>query len=501
MGKANAVIHPAWHHGPVNRRVFGSFVEHMGRCVYTGIFEPDHPSADEHGFRQDVAELVREMGVTLVRYPGGNFVSGYRWEDGVGPKEERPTRLDYGWRSIEPNEVGTNEFLAWCERMGIEPMLAVNLGSRGMSEAMEYLEYVNGEQGTELADRRVDHGYERPWNVGIWCLGNEMDGPWQVGHRTAHEYARLSQEVANVFHRFDDTLELVACGSSNRQMPTFGTWEREVLEHTFDYVSNISAHAYYEPIDGDVVSFLCAAEDMDRFIASVRATADHVAAVKQSTKRITVSFDEWNVWYQSRFGGENSIEIQHAPRLIEDTYSVLDAVVVGSFLITLVNRSRDVGMACQAQLANIIAPIRSEPGGPAWRQTIFYPFALTSKYAKGTVLDIAMKSPTIDTPAYGEVPQLWATATLDDDGQLALFVVNRSLDDACELNLDFSALGDVTLVEHLLLHEDDHSIVNSQEHPDAVQPHMGEARVEGGRLTAELPAVSWHCIRLQTSQR
>lgn len=501
MVKAKAALHPAWQLGQVNPRVFGSFAEHMGRCIYTGLYEPDHPTADEHGFRQDVAELVKELGVRLVRYPGGNFVSGYRWEDGVGPQHERPTRLDFGWRSVEPNQVGTNEFLSWCKRMEIEPMLAINLGTRGLPEAMEYLEYVNGEAGTELADRRVAHGYENPWGVRLWCLGNEMDGPWQVGHKTAAEYARLSEEVANMFHRFDDSLQLVACGSSNRQMPTFGSWEREVLERTFDHVDHISAHAYYEPIDGDVVSFLCCAEDMDRFIASVRATADHVAAMKHSTKRITVSFDEWNVWYQDRFHGENSIEIQHAPRLIEDTYSVLDAVVVGSLLTTLVRSSRDVGVACQAQLANIIAPIRSEPGGPAWRQTIFYPFALMSRYAKGVVLDMAVDSPTIDTPAYGEVPQLWATATYDEQGQLAVFVANRSIDAACDLDIDLSNLGDSELVEHLVLHEEDYNLVNDQEHPNAVVPHAGTAQVHDGHLTANLPSVSWHCIRIQTSQR
>ncbi len=495
------MIHPAWTVGPVNPRIFGSFVEHMGRCVYTGIYEPDHPTADEYGFRRDVAELVRELGVTLVRYPGGNFVSGYQWEDGVGPKEERPTKLDLAWRSIEPNAVGTNEFLAWCVRMGIEPMLAINLGTRGIPSAMEYLEYVNGEHDTDLASRRRAHGVEDPWGVRLWCLGNEMDGPWQVGHKTAGEYARLAEEVGNVMRRFDDTLQLVACGSSHRHMPTFGEWEREVLEATFDQVDMISAHAYYEPHDGDLASFLCCAEDMHRFIDEVRATADHVAAIKGSHKRIRVSFDEWNVWYQSRFGGENSIEIQHAPRLIEDTYSVLDAVVVGSLLITLVRHTNDIGAACQAQLANIIAPIRTEPGGASWRQTIFHPFALMSRYAKGDVLDLALDGPMVHTDEFGGVPQLWGTATIDDDGSLALFVANRSLDEAATLDVDVRGLGDGELVEHLMIHDDDIHAVNDESHPERVVPQQGMAALTDGRLTAELPAVSWHCIRVNTTQR
>lgn len=501
MTGANAAIHPAWAVGRVNPRIFGSFVEHMGRCVYTGIYEPDHPTADEHGFRGDVAELVRELGVTLVRYPGGNFVSGYQWEDGVGPKEERPTKLDYAWRSVEPNQVGTNEFLAWCRRQEIEPMLAINLGTRGLEAAMEYLEYVNGESDTEFANRRRSHGVDEPWGVDLWCLGNEMDGPWQVGHKTAEEYARIAQEVGNMMLRFDDTLQLVACGSSNRHMPTFGEWERVVLEAAFEKVDMISAHAYYEPHGDDLASFLCCAEDMHRFIDSVRATADHVAALKGSEKRIKVSFDEWNVWYQARFGGENSIEIQHAPRLIEDTYSALDAVVVGSLLITLVRHTEDIGAACQAQLANIIAPIRTEPGGAAWKQTIFHPFALMSRYAKGTVLDVALDGPTVATKEFGDVQQLWATATLDDDGQLAIFVANRSLDEAADLHLDLGGLGGIELVEHLMIHEDDMHVVNDESHPERVVPKEGAATVADGRLTAQLPPVSWHCIRVNTTQR
>lgn len=262
---AAITLHPEFRVGAVNRRLFGTFVEHMGRCVYTGIYEPGHPTADEHGFRQDVADLVRELGATLVRYPGGNFVSNYQWEDGVGPKEDRPRRLDLAWRSIETNQVGTDDFLGWCERMGLEPMLAVNLGTRGLAEAVQYLDYVNG-VGTTLAAQRVANGRVEPWDVRLWCLGNEMDGPWQIGHKTPAEYGRLAEEVGNAFRRFDSSLELVACGSSNAGMPTFGSWEREVLEHSLHVVDNISAHVYYEPLDGDQVSFLACAEDMDRFI-------------------------------------------------------------------------------------------------------------------------------------------------------------------------------------------------------------------------------------------
>ncbi len=489
--------------GPLNRRLFGTFVEHMGRCVYTGIYEPDHPTADEHGFRADVQALVGELGATVVRYPGGNFVSGYHWEDGVGPRAERPTKLDFAWRSIETNQVGTDDFLGWCERTGLEPMLAVNLGTRGLTEALDLLQYCNGDAGTFHGDWRGDNGHEKPHDVRLWCLGNEMDGPWQMGHKTPKEYGRLAEETARAMKRFDPRLELVACGSSNRSMPTFGTWERVVLDRCFEHVDHISAHAYYEPVAGDVASFLACAEDMHRFIESVVATADHVAAVKGSRKKIMVSFDEWNVWFQERFHGESSLEVREAPELIEDTYDVTDAVVVGSLLITLMRHTDRVSMACQAQLANVIAPIRTEPGGAAWRQTIFHPFALTARHARGTVLDLAVESPLVPTAAFGEVEQLWATATHDaDTGEVVLFVVNRSATDGCDLTVDLRSLGGLTaggryaVAEHLSIHDDDTSAQNTAADPDRVVPRPGDARVEENLVRAHLPAVSWHCIRL-----
>lgn len=526
MGRATVRIDPAFRVGPLNRRLFGSFVEHMGRCVYTGIYEPEHPTADEHGFRGDVAELVRELAPTIVRYPGGNFVSNYHWEDGIGPKGERPTRLDLAWRSIETNHVGTDDFIEWCRELSVEPMLAINLGTRGVSEAIELLEYCNAEPGIALSDQRAKNGHPDPHNVRVWCLGNEMDAPWQMGHKTAEEYARLAEETARAMKRFDTGLELVACGSSNRDMPTFGTWERVVLERCFELVDHISVHAYYEPVDGDVDSFLCCADDMDRFISSVVATADHVAAVKGSDRRINISFDEWNVWYHDRFPGENRLEIRETPDLIEDEYDVTDAVVVGSLLITLMQHTDRVSMACQAQLVNVIAPIRTEAGGGAWRQTIFHPFALTSRHAKGVVLRPAVESDTIGTLAFGPVDQLLITATYEaETGDLVIFAANRSRTEACELTLDIVALaGSATaspaarpadsararsrdapsdrdpaayrLVEHLLVHDDDPTARNTKAEPDRVTPSAGDATVAGSTLRTVLPAISWHCIRL-----
>ncbi|MFP8964133.1 alpha-N-arabinofuranosidase [Streptomyces nanhaiensis] len=500
MPTARLTVDPGFRIGAVDRRLFGSFVEHMGRSVYTGVFEPDHPAADEDGFRTDVLDLVRELGVTLVRYPGGNFVSNYRWEDGVGPADRRPTRLDLAWRSVESNAFGLNEFMAWAAKAGIEPMMALNLGTRGTSEALDLLEYTNHPGGTALSDLRRSHGVADPHGVRLWCLGNELDGPWQMGHKTAAEYGRLAAETARAMKRFDPGLELVACGSSNAYVDTFASWEATVLEHTYPFVDYVSLHAYYDPTDRDTDSFLASAAEMDRMIDAVVSTADHVGARLRDRKKIKLSFDEWNVWYQSRFGGEDSLDWQPAPRLIEDVYDVTDAVVVGSLLITLLRHADRVGAACQAQLANVIAPIMTEPGGPAWRQTVFHPFAQTARHARGTVLRVEPDSPVIETERYGEVPALWATATHDEEsGEIVLFAVNRDRTSPLALTAGLRPFPGARVVEHLVLADDDPGAVNTADRPDRVRPRpVDGTKNDDGTLTAQLPPVSWSMIRLAT---
>ncbi|MGZ5403455.1 MAG: alpha-N-arabinofuranosidase, partial [Nocardioides sp.] len=307
MTPATLTLDPTFRVGEVDRRLFGSFVEHMGRCVYTGIYEPDHPTADGRGFRGDVLDLVRELGPTIVRYPGGNFVSGYRWEDGVGPLEDRPRRLDLAWRSLESNQVGVDEFVQWCRDAGTEPMMAVNLGTRGVREAVDLLEYCNHPEGTAWSDLRRANGAKEPHDIRVWCLGNELDGPWQIGHKSALEYGRLAAATAQALRRTDPRVELVACGSSNTAMPSFASWESTVLEECYDLVDYVSLHNYYDPLGRSVGDHLGSAVDLDRAIDAIVSTADHVGARLKSRHRLRVSVDEWNVWYQSRFDGEASL--------------------------------------------------------------------------------------------------------------------------------------------------------------------------------------------------
>ena len=502
MFSARLTIDPRFAIGTVERRLFGAFVEHLGRCVYNGLYEPGHPLADENGFRRDVIDLVRELGVSTIRYPGGNFVSGFRWEDSVGPREERPRRLDLAWHSTETNSFGLHEFAAWTELVGSEPMLALNLGTRGVAEALDLLEYANIRGGSTLSEQRIANGRTEPLDIRMWCLGNEMDGPWQLGHRTADAYGTLASQTAKALRQLDPDLELVVCGSSGAQMPTFGEWERVVLSHTYDDVDFISCHAYYQEHDGDTRGFLASAVNMDRFIESVVATADHVAAVRGSSKRMAISFDEWNVWYQTRFEDEDKITgIDNwpvAPRLLEDAYSVLDAVVVGNLLISLLKHADRVHSAAIAQLVNVIAPIMTEPGGPAWRQSIFFPFATTSRLAQGAALDVRLESPEYETGAYGSVPLVDAVATYDEGtGSTSIFLVNRSLDDSAEVAVDVRALGEVSVRTATSLYDDDLAAANTLEAPERVglRP-TPTAEITDGLLRLVLPCVSWTAVEL-----
>ncbi|MDX6228273.1 MAG: alpha-L-arabinofuranosidase [Frankiales bacterium] len=499
MASASAHLDPAFTVAPVNRRTFGSFVEHMGRCVYTGIYEPGHPTADADGFREDVLALTRELGVTVVRYPGGNFVSGYRWEDGIGPVEDRPVRRDLAWHSLETNEVGIDEFARWADKAGVEIMYAVNLGTRGVQESLDVHEYLNHPKGTYLSDLRRANGTEQPHGIRIFCLGNEMDGPWQTGHKTAHEYGRLAAETASALRSAEPGLELVACGSSGSTMPTFGSWESTVLELAYEHVDYVSAHAYYEELDGDLDSFLASAVDMDHFIDSVTATADSVGARLKSTKRINISFDEWNVWYLSRHQSAPTPEDwEIAPRVIEDHYNLADAIVVGNLLISLLRHSDRVTVACQAQLVNVIAPIVAEPGGPAWRQTIFHPFALMSRLASGVVLKIALSAPTYETSRFGAVSILDAVATYDAaTGALTVFAVNRSTTGPVDFAVSVPAFGELEVVESWTLTGDPYAR-NTADEPDRVVPReLSGVGVAGGSLHAVLPALSWTAIQLR----
>ncbi len=476
----------------VDDRLYGSFIEHLGRAVYSGIYESGHPTADEQGFRKDVISLVRDLGVSLVRYPGGNFLSGYDWKDGIGPRDGRPRRLDLAWRTIEPNLVGIDEFADWAAKAGTAVMGAVNMGTGTPKEAGEFLEYCNFPGGTYWSDLRKRNGHAKPHAIKTWCVGNEMDGPWQICHLDAADYGKKARETAKIMRWIDDSVELVACGSATSLMATYPEWDRVVLEHTYEHVDYLSLHRYYENLGNDR-DFLASFVDMDRFIKSVASTVDYVKALKRSRKNVYLSFDEWNVWYQQK---QTRFDWEEAPPILEDRYSLLDALAFAGMGITLVNNADRVKIACLAQLVNVIAPIFTKKGGPAIRQATYWPFRDLSKYGRGTVLDAVIKSPTMET-AYGDAPVL-ALAAVDreETRELTVFCLNISDAESHRLDLDLRSFGSVSMISRQELSGKDRHAINDFDNPDRVKPAAVEPQ-KGPcpRCSLEIPPLSWNVIR------
>jgi alpha-N-arabinofuranosidase len=481
----------------IDDRIYGSFIEHLGRAVYGGIYEPGHPAADENGFRKDVAELVKELNVPIVRYPGGNFVSGYNWEDGVGPKELRPRRLDLAWRTTETNEVGTNEFVQWAKLVNSEVMMAVNLGTRGIDAARNLVEYCNHPGGTYWSDLRKKHGFEQPHKIKTWCLGNEMDGPWQIGHKTAEEYGRIALETAKVMKWVDPSIELVACGSSSTGMATFPQYEATTLEHAYNHVDYISLHQYYGNRNNDSANYLAKSLDMDHFIKTIKSTCDYIKAKKRSKKTINLSFDEWNVWYHSNEQDRKIEPWSIAPPQLEDVYNFEDALLVGCMLITFLKHADRVKIACMAQLVNVIAPIMTNNGGAAWKQTIFYPYLHASAYGRGIALNPVVSSPVYDSKDFTDVPYLESSAVYNEEKEeLTIFAVNRHLEEALPLECDVRSFAGYIIVEHIVLENDDLKAVNTAD-AENVKPHSnGTSELSDGMIQALLSKASWNVIRL-----
>lgn len=496
--KAKMIVDRAFKIDEVDPRIYGSFIEHLGRAVYGGIYEPEHPTADANGFRQDVKDLIKELQVPIIRYPGGNFVSGYNWEDGVGPVEERPRRMELAWRVVEPNFVGTNEFAQWAKELGTEVMMAVNLGTRGVDAARNLLEYCNHPGGTYWSDLRIKHGYKEPHNIKTWCLGNEMDGPWQIGQKTAEEYGRLAYETAKAMRLIDPDIQLVSCGSSSTGMPTFPQWEATTLEHTYEVSDFVSLHQYYGNRDGDSANYLARTMDMDHFIHTVTATCDYIKAKKRSKKKMYLSFDEWNVWYHSNNQDRKIEPWGIAPPQLEDIYNFEDALLVGGMLITLLRHADRVKMACLAQLVNVIAPIMTEEGGKAWKQTIFYPYLHASIYGRGVSLLPIVDSPKYDAQDYTDVPYLDSAAVYNEEKEeVTIFALNRHLSDDMLLSCDVRSFEGYRIVEHIVLAHDDLKASNSALE-EKVRPHSnGASELKDGYVTANLSKASWNVIRLK----
>jgi alpha-N-arabinofuranosidase len=482
----------------LDRNIFGSFLEHLGRAIYEGIYDPNSKFADANGFRKDVLEEIQKLQVPIVRYPGGNFVSGYHWLDGVGPKQDRPKVLDKAWNTLETNQFGTNEFLLWCKTVGTQPLLGLNLGTGTPESAAALVEYCNVDKGTKWSDLRRKHGIADPHKVAHWCLGNEMDGPWQIGHMSAVEYGEKAADAGRQMRYVDPSLKLIACGSSGPTMPTYLEWDREVLEQCYDYVDAISLHRYFDNTSetgGDTGKFLALNLSMERQIAEVAAVCDYVRGRKRSAKKLWLSFDEWNVWYRARSGPAMDGDRKEAPHLLEEVYNLEDALLVGGLINSLLRNSDRVRVGCLAQLVNVIAPIMTDANG-FYRQTIYYPYNWALQYARGAALAVLPEpGPSYEVPGYGQVPYLDVAGTINaDDGTVSLFILNRDLSKSHQLELHWEDKPGSRLLSSFVLTGADLKAVNGFDKPDRVAPQAADKPLTSGNLTKlEVPPRSY-CV-------
>lgn len=483
---------------PVHREVFGSFLEHLGRAIYEGIYDPQSKLSDSNGFRKDVLDEIKKLGVPIIRYPGGNFVSGYNWLDGIGPKASRPAVLDKAWNSINSNEFGTDEFLAWCRLVGTEPLLGLNLGTGTAEQAAALVEYCNLEKGTRWSDLRRKNGTAEPYKVQKWCLGNEMDGPWQIGHMTATEYGLKAADAARQMRYVDPSLKLVACGSSGPGMPTYLEWDREVLEQCYEYVDAISLHRYFtnaEETGGDSSKFLAMNLSMERQIDEVAAVCDMVRGHKRSPKKLWLSFDEWNVWYRARTGDAVNGHRQNAPHLLEEVYNLEDALLVGGLINSLIRKAERVQLACLAQLVNVIAPIMTNANG-LLRQTIYYPYSWAIEFARGSALELLVESSTYDVSGMGAVSYVDAAGTYQSDtGKIALFLLNRDLAKPHQVEIAWEG-SSPRAGDAVVLTGSDLKAANTFDAPSRVVPQKAEkASSAAGRPIFELPPRSYTVVQ------
>lgn len=496
---ARVVIDKEYEIGKVEDHLYGSFVENLGRCIYGGIYEPGHPEADERGFRKDVLRVVSELNVPIIRYPGGNFTSTYRWEDGIGPVDERPARLDLAWKSIEPNKFGLNEFVDWTKLVNAEIMMTLNISTKGLLDVQNLWEYCNFPGGTYWSDLRKSHGYPAPHNITHWCLGNEPDGDWQIAQKTPQEYGRIAREAGKMLKLMDPTCNVTVSGSSLWRLRSFPAWDSIVLEDTYDYVDNVSIHAYYGNKQDDTANFLAKTLEMDNFIESAIAACDFVRVKLRRSKRLNLSIDEWNVWYHTHDDDRHKDPWHFAPHLLEEDYTFEDAVMVGCMIISILRHANRISKACNALLVNAISSIATVNNGPVWRHTTFYPFLHASNFGRGISLMPVIECPKYDSAEYTDVPYLASAVTYNDENEdLVIFAVNRDLEVSMNLECELRGFSGYRVLEHIVYESKDKKARNTQEKPLNVVPHnRGNATVHENIVTAELPRLSWNVIRLQ----
>ncbi|MEN6478352.1 MAG: alpha-L-arabinofuranosidase C-terminal domain-containing protein [Anaerolineales bacterium] len=468
--------------GALDRNVFGGFAEHLGRCIYGGIFDEGSPLSDAQGMRQDVLAALRELRMPLVRYPGGNFVSGYRWVDGIGPRDERPARLDLAWGAVETNRFGTDEFVAWCRQLGTEPYIAVNCGDGDMREARDWVEYCNGTRDTYWVKRRRANGAAAPHNVRYWGIGNEVDGPWQIGMKTPAEYARACTEYAKVMKMVDPTIKIVASWNSG----WFQDWPERgqlILEQAGKLVDYMSIHWYVGNSSNDFATYMALSEQFEERLTASAGLIQAMASALKLTNPVYLAVDEWNVWFRTR-GEDNLAEL----------YTLEDALVVAMQMNAFIRHADMVKMANIAQIVNVIAPVVTRPDG-LLLQSIYYPFVAISQAAGDTALDVFWEGDTFSGGGHTGLRVLDVAATRAANGEVALSVVNRSLDSSeAEIVVQEGVWGGEAVIT--TVNGPDIKAMNTFDDPHLIGARTTKAALQGNALRVTFEPHSVTVLRL-----
>jgi alpha-N-arabinofuranosidase len=493
--------------GRVSDLMFGQYFEPIGRCTHEGMYEPDHPSANAKGWRQDVLELVKGLNISCFRYPGGNLTATYRWEDGVGPKDKRPRRMELAWESIEDNSVGTNEYIEYAKDLGAETLMTFNMGTRGIEAAVDLVEYCNYPEGTYLSDMRRSHGCEAPHNIRYWCVGNEVEGEWQLAQSRAEDYGWQCRQVAKAVKRMDSANQLIAAGSSNNSMPTYIDWDLRVLDDAYEYIDGLAIHCYTDRHEGDTTShYLAHTKNLEQYLQAIEGVCKAVKSKKKGKKDIWLSIDEWNVQSYEIVAlkadrPKRGIKPWMAhPPIIEQVYTMEDALALGLQFIVYYRHCNSIKIACMALLVNCLAPIMTKKGGPAWRQPTYYPFMHCSKYGRGTALSTVIDCETYHDEQYGDVPFVEGIVILNETAkELSFFAVNKH-EEPCGCVLALQGFEGCGVIEHIVLSHNDLFAVNTAEDQDNVKPHLQEGGViTGGELRVKFEKYSWNVVRIKIS--
>lgn len=528
--KAKVVVHPAYEIGEIDPRLYSAFLEPIGNMVNGSMYNPKHPTADADGLRHDFIDALKKTDLPAVRLPGGNFVSGWQWKDSIGPKEKRRAHLDLAWHQYIDNMVGHDEYLKWAELVGTEPLYTINMGTGGIQDAVDIVEYTNHKGGTYWSDLRAEYGHAEPYNVKTWYIGNEPDGYWQIGswEKDPAGYGNLTNEVSKLMKWTDPRIETIAAVSCSPNMLHYPDWDLEVMKQCYHSVDYISMHHYQSVLDGDLPTFLGASRYFEDYINTEVAMCDYVAAKLKSPKKMMLSFDEYAthmrpggelhygrgeyLHYKAHYVFDPSREhVRHDPDNMMGRPrrggDMLNALANASTLMAFIRHADRVKIGCMTGGLGVLASTDREH---VWATASAYPYTQLMRYGRGTSLRTSVDCDTYDIPSYivDDTNQYYEQEGVDfidtaaaydkASGEVNVFVVNRNWESSNDVELDLAGFEGLSFIEHIEMYTDDLEKANTWETPDAIRPVVNaNAKFEGGKLSANVKAMSWNIFRFK----